>query len=114
MDEGTRTATARVVLNNPDGSLRPGLFVTAKVTIGNLPAKIVVAKSALQTFEGKTVVFVRTVKGFEPKPVELGRQNDAVAEVLSGLAPGQTYVAKGSFTLKAHLSKGAFGDGHNH
>ncbi len=114
VDEGTRTATARVVLNNPDGSLRPGLFVTAKITVGNRPAKILVAKSALQTFEGKIVVFVRTDKGFEPQPVELGRQNDVVAEVLSGLAPGQTYAAKGSFTLKAQLSKGAFGDGHNH
>ncbi|MDD8042159.1 MAG: efflux RND transporter periplasmic adaptor subunit [Verrucomicrobiota bacterium] len=114
VDEGTRTATARIELPNPDGSLRPGLFVTAKVAVGSLPAEIVVPKTALQTFEGKTVVFVRTDEGFEPHPVELGRQNGATAEVISGILPGQTYAAKGSFTLKAQLSKGAFGDGHNH
>lgn len=114
VDEGTRTATARVVLENSDGNLRPGLFVTVNVAISSTPAEIVVPKSALQTFEGKNVVFVRTDKGFEPKPVEIGRQNGDMAEVISGLAAGQTYVSTGAFTLKAQLSKGAFGDGHNH
>jgi cobalt-zinc-cadmium efflux system membrane fusion protein len=114
VDEGTRTAKARIELSNPDGSLRPGLFVTAKVAVGGSPVGLVVPKSALQTFEGKTVVFVRTDEGFEPKPVELGRQNGTTVEILSGLTAGQTYAAEGSFTLKAQLSKGAFGDGHNH
>jgi cobalt-zinc-cadmium efflux system membrane fusion protein len=114
VDEATRTAKARLELSNPDGSLRPGLFVTAKVAIGSSSAGIVVPKSALQTFEGRTVVFVRTDKGFEPMPVEIGRQNGESVEILSGLTLGQTYVSQGAFTLKAQLSKGAFGDGHNH
>lgn len=114
VDEGTRTAKARIELPNPDGSLRPGLFVTAKVAVGTSSAGLVVPKSALQTFEGKTVIFVRTDEGFEPKPVDLGRQNETMVEILSGLVSGQTYATDGSFTLKAQLSKGAFGDGHNH
>jgi len=114
VDEGTRTAKARIELVNSDGSLRPGLFVTAKVAVGSSQAGLVVPKSALQSFEGKTVVFVRTDEGFEPKPVELGRQNGTTVEILSGLLTGQTYAAEGAFTLKAQLSKGAFGDGHNH
>ena len=114
IDEETRTAKARIELVNSDGSLRPGLFVTAKVAVGSSKAGLMVPKSALQSFEGKTVVFVRTDEGFEPKPVELGRQNETTVEILSGLVPGQTYAADGSFTLKAQLSKGAFGDGHNH
>ena len=114
VDEATRTATARIELPNPDGNLRPGLFVTAKVAVGSFTSGIVVPKSALQTFEGKTVVFVLDEDGFKPKPVELGRENGTMVEILSGLVSGQTYVAEGSFTLKAQLSKGAFGDGHNH
>lgn len=114
VDEATRTATARMELPNPDGSLRPGLFVTAKVAVGSFTSGIVVPKSALQTFEGKTVVFVLDEDGFTPKPVELGRENGTMVEILSGLVSGQTYAAEGSFTLKAQLSKGAFGDGHNH
>lgn len=114
VDERTRTAKARIQLSNPDGNLRPGLFVTAKVAVGNSLAGLVVPKSALQMFEGTTVVFVRTNEGFEPKPVEIGRQNGTTVEILSGLSAGQTYAAEGAFTLKAQFSKGAFGDGHNH
>ncbi|MHB1350270.1 MAG: efflux RND transporter periplasmic adaptor subunit [Desulfobulbaceae bacterium] len=114
VDETTRTAKARMELPNPDGDLRPGLFVTARVAVGSTPASIVVPKSALQAFEERTVLFVRTEKGFEPKPVEVGRRNGTKVEILSGLEAGQTYVSQGAFTLKAQLSKGAFGDGHNH
>ena len=112
--EATRTATARVVLVNPEGTLRPGLFVTARVAVGNTATGIVVPKSALQTFEERSVVFVQDEDGFEPRPVDLGRQNATQVEILSGLEAGQTYVSRGAFTLKAQLSKGAFGDGHNH
>ncbi len=112
--EETRTAKARVVLPNPDGSLRPGLFVTAQVAVNNSRAGIVIPKTALQTFEGRSVVFVQDEDGFEPKPVKTGRQNAVQVEILGGLHAGQTYVSKGAFTLKAQLSKAAFGDGHNH
>lgn len=112
--EETRTAKARVILSNPDGSLRPGLFVTAQVAIDSSAAGIVIPKSALQTFEERTVVFVQDEDGFEPVPVKTGRQNAVQVEILSGLEAGQTYVSKGAFTLKAQLGKAAFGDGHNH
>jgi cobalt-zinc-cadmium efflux system membrane fusion protein len=112
--EATRTAKARVVLANPEGVLRPGLFVTARVAVGSSAAGIVIPKSALQTFEDRKVVFVQDEDGFEPRPVRTGRQNATHVEILSGLEAGQTYASKGAFTLKAQLSKGAFGDGHNH
>jgi cobalt-zinc-cadmium efflux system membrane fusion protein len=112
--EATRTAKARVILPNPDGVLRPGLFVTARVAVADIAAGIIIPKSAIQNFEDRSVVFVRTSEGFEPQPVETGRQNATHVEILSGLTAGQTYVSEGAFTLKAQLSKSAFGDGHNH
>lgn len=112
--EATRTALARVVLPNPDGVLRPGMFVTAQVETASLEVPLVVPKTALQTVEDETVVFIKTAEGFAPQPVKLGRTNTVNVEIVSGLKPGQTYVSKGAFTLKAQLSKGAFGDGHNH
>ncbi|MDT8421990.1 MAG: efflux RND transporter periplasmic adaptor subunit, partial [Desulfuromonadales bacterium] len=112
--EVTRTAKARVILDNPDGTLRPGLFVTAKVAVSSTAAGIVIPKSALQSFEGRSVVFVQDEDGFEPRPVLTGRENTTQVEILSGLQAGQRYVSQGAFTLKAQLSKGAFGDGHNH
>ncbi|GAB4174868.1 MAG: hypothetical protein Tsb0017_19610 [Geothermobacteraceae bacterium] len=112
--EETRTALARVELPNPDGKLRPGMFITAQVETASLEVPMVVPKTALQTVEGRTVVFVKDADGFKPQPVSLGRTNTTQVEIVSGLNAGQTYVSNGAFTLKAQLSKGAFGDGHNH
>ena len=111
--EQTRTATARVVLPNRGGQLRPGLFVTGRVTLSTVPVPILVPKTALQTMDEKTVVFVKDEDGFEPRTVVVGRSNGTHVEITSGLKPGQKFVSAGAFTLKAQLAKGSFGDGHN-
>lgn len=112
--EKTRTALARVVLPNKKGVLRPGLFISGKVTVEEIKVPIIIPKTALQTFEGKTVVFTKDEDGFEPAPVMIGRSDDMNVEIVSGLIPGQKYASKGAFTLKAQLSKGGFASGHNH
>ena len=112
--EDTRTALARIIIPNPQKQYRPGIFVTAKVTVDEIDAPLLIPKSSLQIVEGKTCVFIQDEDGFEPHPVELGRANETHVEVISGLAVGQRYVAKGAFTLKAQLSKGSFGEGHSH
>ncbi|MBW2048221.1 MAG: efflux RND transporter periplasmic adaptor subunit [Deltaproteobacteria bacterium] len=110
----TRTALARVVLPNPNGQWRPGLFVTAKIAVDTIEVPVGVPKEALQKMEDKPHVFVKKPNGFSPEPVTLGRSNDRYVEITSGLLSGQKYVSKGAFTLKAQLSKESFGDGHGH
>jgi cobalt-zinc-cadmium efflux system membrane fusion protein len=112
--EQTRTATARVVLPNRGGQLRPGLFVTGRVTLSTVPVPVLVPRTALQTIDEKTVVFVEDEAGFEPRTVTVGRSNGTHVEITSGLESGQKYVSAGAFTLKAQLAKGSFGDAHGH
>jgi cobalt-zinc-cadmium efflux system membrane fusion protein len=112
--ETTRTALARVVLPNSEGHWRPGMFVTAGITVDAVEVPVMVPKTSLQTIDNKTCVFIETERGFSPASVTVGRTNKENAEITSGLKPGLWYVAKGAFTLKAQLSKGAFGDGHGH
>jgi cobalt-zinc-cadmium efflux system membrane fusion protein len=112
--EQTRTALARVVLPNSGGNLRPGLFVSGTITVDSVPVHLLVRKSSLQTVDDAQAVFVLTPEGFVPRAVTVGRSNDTHVEVTSGLKPGERYAASGAFTLKAQLSKGAFGDGHGH
>lgn len=114
VDEHTRTALARVVLPNADGRWRPGMFVTARVAIDEIPVGVLVPRTAIQTVEDKPSVFVQADEGFEPRHITVGKSNESHVEVLDGLEPGTRFVARGAFTLKAQLSKGAFGDGHNH
>ncbi|AOY00233.1 efflux RND transporter periplasmic adaptor subunit [Jeongeupia sp. USM3] len=103
--EKTRTATARVTLPNPDGRLRPGMFVNIEVAEGRVSIPVVVKADAIQSVEGKRVVFVREGERFEPRPVELGRQTGALVEVRSGIKPGERYAAANSFVVKAELGK---------
>lgn len=108
----TQTLLARAVLANPDRTWRPGLFVTAEVETEAEDAAVAVAVGALQRLDGEDVVFVSDGEGYEAQPVRLGRRDAERVEVLDGLAPGQRYVAKGSFVVKAEAGKA--GAGHDH
>ncbi len=115
LDEMTRSATARVIVDNTKGQWRPGLFVSGKVSTSSSNAGIVIPLSALQTIDGQTLVFVQHEVGeFEPQAVKLGRRDHLQVEVLQGLTAGQTYVSKNPFVLKAQSQKSSFGHGHSH
>ncbi|WP_373765332.1 efflux RND transporter periplasmic adaptor subunit [Delftia acidovorans] len=103
--QDTRTAPARITLPNPDGVWRPGLFVNVELTASSRQAPLAVAAQALQKMEQQTVVFVPVQGGFRAQPVRVGRSDGKATEVLEGLKPGQSYVAEGSFMLKAELGK---------
>lgn len=103
VDGETRTAIARVVLPNKSGVYRPGLFVTANVELSHVDAALCVEKAAVQEIEGEAVVFVETAHGFTAQPVKIGHSDAQYVEILSGLKPGQRYVVKGAFDLKAHM-----------
>ncbi len=114
VDEETRTAIARVILPNPDGYWKPGLFVRGVLAVDEVAGGIVVPRSAVETMDGRDIVFVLTEHGFEPRTVVLGRSNETHVEVVGGLEAGERYVAGNGFTLKAEFEKSSFGDGHGH
>jgi cobalt-zinc-cadmium efflux system membrane fusion protein len=101
-----QTLTARVLLDNAEQRWAPGLYVSALVTLGEFDVPLAVRNGALQTLDGRTVVFVLGAEGFAPRPVQLGRADSESTEIVAGLEPGETYVAVNSFVLKADLGKG--------
>ena len=102
----TRAATA--VIDADTADLTPGMSVRVRL----LPSQaggsstIVVPEDAVQTIEGKPVVFVRTADGFKPTPVTIGQASAGRVEVLSGLSAGQSLATRNAFVLKAELGKG--------
>lgn len=103
----TQSALARAVVPNGEQRLRPGLFVTGRLMLAQKPVGVAIKSSALQTYENRTVVFVRSGDKFEVREVEIGERDPENVEVLFGLAEGDTYAAKNSFVIKAELGKGA-------
>ena len=116
LDPERRTVRARVEVENPDRSLKPGMFATAEIEVGSGEPVVVVPREAVQEVEGQQVVWVPgdAPGEFRTQPVEVGEAlEDGRVRILAGLAAGDRVVTAGAFTLKAELSKGEFG-GHGH
>lgn len=102
----TQSAVARAVVENPEQRLRPGLFVTGRLTLSAKQVAVAVKSSALQTLENRTVVFVRNGEKFEAREVEIGQRDPEFVEITFGVLEGDVYAAKNSFIVKAEMSKG--------
>ena len=116
VEESTRSATARIVLDNSDGRWMPGTFVTGFIRISEDNLSVVVPRDAVQTIEGREVVFIEDQDGLEMAPVTLGRADRTHVEIVAGLEPGARYVADGAYQLKATAITSQLGShaGHGH
>jgi cobalt-zinc-cadmium efflux system membrane fusion protein len=103
--EQTRTATARIELDNKDGRWRPGMFVNAKLVTEEIQVPVAIRADAIQTIYGKSVVFGRYGEYFEIRPLDLGLSDEKMVEVLKGFSAGDQYAAGNSFAIKAELGK---------
>jgi cobalt-zinc-cadmium efflux system membrane fusion protein len=111
-NRASQSLTARVVLDNADGTWTPGQFVEGRVTIATTPVEIAVPVSALQRFREFDVVFAQVGETYEVRMLTLGRRDANTVEVLDGLAPGTTYVTENSYLIKADIEKS--GASHDH
>ncbi len=103
--EHTQAAKGRIIVQNPEGHWRPGLFVTIEIVRGEVEVPVAVSAEAIQTLYDHPGVFIRYGNLFEFRPLELGHSNGQWVEVLHGISPGEQYAAKNSFILKAELGK---------
>lgn len=101
VEEQTRAVTARIVLPNPEGWLRPGMFVDVRFTAQLADSAVLVPDVAvLRSGERNTVFVAKEGGSFEPREVKLGaRTADNRYEVLAGLAEGDRVVTSGQFML---------------
>jgi multidrug efflux pump subunit AcrA (membrane-fusion protein) len=92
---------ARIVLDNADGTWRPGMFADVRLTAELAPSAVLVPDSAVLRSGERNTVFVALPGGaFEPREVKLGSHTDDYRyEVLSGLAEGERVVISGQFML---------------
>lgn len=113
-DAHSQTLIARAPLTTAQGSsLRPGMAVRGAVVTAAQQAAVAVPRDAVQTVEGRSVVFVRVSEDtYEARPVTLGRTGATQVEILSGLAAGEAYVSENAFLVKAEIGKGSASHDH--
>lgn len=107
-----QSVTARVPLDNPEGLLAAGMYLTGEVEVVRHDVPLAVKRAGLQAFRDFTVVYAQIGDVYEVRMLELGRQDDTWAEVLGGLEPGTFYVTENSYVIKADIEKS--GASHDH
>jgi membrane fusion protein, copper/silver efflux system len=105
IDMATRTQRARIVLDNPDGALSPGMFATVILASANGEAVPVVPDDALITTGTQSRVIVAEGNGrFRPVAVRTGRASGGYTEILAGLAGNEKVVTSGQFLIDSEAS----------
>jgi cobalt-zinc-cadmium efflux system membrane fusion protein len=107
-----QSVTARVPLDNPEGLLAAGMYLTGDIEVAQYDVPLAVKRIGLQAFRDFTVVYAQIGDEYEVRMLELGRQDETWAEVLGGLEPGTSYVTYNSYVIKADIEKS--GASHDH
>ncbi len=108
LDPTTRTAHLRVTVENPDKKLKPEMYVTATVSLGERPA-LAVPRTAVLRLGDESIVFVQIGKTetglleFAPRPVTTGAEEDGWIEILGGLKAGEPIVTEGGILLSSQV-----------
>lgn len=109
VNEATRNVQVQATLPNPEGKLRPGMFVQVEVALGAGRSVIALPASAINYAPYGDSVFVitdlkdpsgKTYRGVQQQFVKIeGSHGDQVA-VISGVNPGDEIVTSGVFKLR--------------
>ena len=100
----TRTIKARIVLANPGGRLKPGMFVNVEFGSVAKPALMVPSEAVIHTGRRTVVIVAEDGGKFRPLEVEAARESQDMTEIRKGLTTGQKIVASGQFLIDSEAS----------
>lgn len=105
VNQNTNTITLRAQFPNPDGRLLPGLFVNARVIMGEDPQAILVPqKSVLRDLKGNPYVYVLKDGKAERRSITLSRAIDTNWYVTDGLKLGEKVILNGVNNVRNGMS----------
>lgn len=96
VDAGTGDVLLRVLVDNPQRRLLPGLYVQARIPRAHYPAALSVPQQAVTRSAGQASVWVVDAQGqVQPVSIEVSEVIDGRYRVVSGLSAGQQVVIEG-------------------
>ena len=96
----TRTFKGKLVINNKDLLIRPGMFVKADIVTENHSSTMVIPKNIVRNERNRRIVFVVDQGIAKAKNIKLGLEDKTSVEVLSGLDKDDQLVVRGFETLR--------------
>ncbi len=104
VDPATRTAQLRLILENPDGIIRPGAYVDVMIMTDISPRLAIAYESILRNKEGSYVIIDRGEGTFQAREIKVGMQYKGLIEVQAGLMEGEQVVVSGQFLIDSESS----------
>jgi membrane fusion protein (multidrug efflux system) len=99
VDPATRSVTVRALLPNPEGLLKPGMFLTVRLSRGAIDA-LLVPEHSLVPEQGDVFVFVVKDGAAEKRRVRIGERRVGDVQVVEGLVAGELVVTEGTQKLR--------------
>lgn len=99
VDPQTRTGKVRLVLDNPDGQLRPGTYSDVAFEVGAEQRLAVPTEAILQSGSGRYVIVSRGEGRFEPRAVTTGLSSGRWTEIAGEIEPDDEIVVSGQFLI---------------
>ncbi len=109
LDDATRAVKVRVEMANPDGKLKPNMFVNASLGVPLGESLAVSVSSLIDTGTRKVVYVAQNEDTFVKRDITTGQEADGYIQVLSGLQPGETVVTAAAFLIDSQTQLGSFG-----
>jgi len=104
VDDESRTLHLRAVAANPNGRLKPGMFVSVELPDTQAATVLQVPLAAVLEHDGVPFVFEHLGdERFQRRNVDLGRRTADAIEIRSGLTAGDQIVVSGGFALKSRM-----------
>ncbi|HVY82279.1 MAG TPA: efflux RND transporter periplasmic adaptor subunit [Steroidobacteraceae bacterium] len=95
VDPVSRSVTVRAVVPNPDGQLKPGMFLNVRVAPDARDA-LMIPEAALMPEQSRQFLYVVKDGRAIRREVRIGRREPGRVEVVAGLAPGERVIVEGT------------------
>ena len=105
LDPATRTLPVRVVVENPDQKLAPGMYVSLEFeSKAGEPRLLVPSEAVIVTGDRSVVIVARQGGGYDVAEVMTGAEADGRTVILSGLQEDQPIVLSGQFLIDSEAN----------
>lgn len=105
IDPETRTLPVQCLVTGSGGALKPEMFATVGIAVGEPRESVAVPTTAIVEEDGMRFVFVESNGKFERREVKTDGEQAGFVAVLSGLDPGERIAVEGAFVIASELKK---------
>lgn len=104
VDATTRTLQLRLLVDNPDESLKPGMNAWLKLNSKSQPMLLIPSKALIDNGDEQRVITVNAEGRFVPKRVQVFHESQGVTAIRSGIAEGEKVVSSGLFLIDSEAN----------